>query len=111
MKKVKNLTQFTREIASLIWKNRSNSEDEAIAAARTRNSTFPGYFILLRSDISNFNPAILTLCLEAITNKDQLDLAKQEAFWLSQEVPEVAKYINLMSMIEDYEADSGLREY
>ena len=107
MRKIDDLTEFLR---NLLW-NKNQKEDDPIVAAvsiRTEGS-MTEHFMLQKSEIPTFNPEIHQLAVDAITNEEQQQLALEEQVYLASTYPEVARYLHLQGLVEDYREE--LREF
>lgn len=103
-----DLNTLVKSLSALVWKNRQPEGDSVVAAIRTKTAN-PTQMLVLDSEVDSFNPTIHSLAVEVITNESQLQMAKEELQWLSENVPEVTRYLTLSSLVDDYEED--LREY
>ena len=108
MKVIENIQDWTQEIAKLLWSTRKIEGDTVVAAVSTKTKE-PIHLLMRESELNQFDPSTLSLAVDYITNKDQLELAYKERDYLISKIPEISRYLDLTVMIEDYEEE--LREF
>ena len=104
------IEKIQNAIKKLLLRPNTPQSDPIVTTAEIKTSGSIKTQVLLReSGIVDFDPSIMHLNIEVITSSAQRELVCEEMVYLAQNSTEVAQYLNLQGLLEDY--DEELREF